>query len=174
MSKIYIGFSCPKHFSIGSYSIKTWIREQYSHVYLRFESTNQEIPTTVYHAANGMVHFKPFLKFKEDNSVIKEYCVTLPEEHRIKTLSDCMWLSGEKYGYKELITILFYDIAYYFGKKLETYDGAGYICSELVATLLINRLGLKFGKPAYLLKPNCVDKKLQEEYLKNGLIYGTT
>lgn len=165
MAKVYIGFSYPKEFKIGAYAIKRWMGTEYSHVYLRFESSNPEVPSNLYHAANGMVHFREFENFKKDNLIIKEYCVELSEQDRLETLIDCMYLSGEAYGYSELAKILLTDIAHFLGIKVETFNGKGYICSELVGTLLIDRLKLKFDKPTHLLKPLDIDLKLQE-YLK--------
>jgi hypothetical protein len=162
MAKLYIGFSYPKKFKIGAFAIKSWMGTEYSHVYLRFESSNSKVPSNVYHAAHGMVHFREFEKFKEDNLVIKEYCLEVSDQDRLDTLIDCMFLSGEVYGYSELTKILITDIAHGVGCKIKTYNGKGYICSELVGTLLVDRLKLKFDKPMHLLKPLDVDLKLQE------------
>lgn len=162
MTKIYIGFSYPKSFKPVAYTIKTWMRTNYSHVYLRFESSNPKVPSNVYHAANGMVHFMEFENFKENNLIIKEYCLELSEEDRLDTLVECMLKSGIKYGYSELFKILLTDIGHTVGVHIETYNGKGYICSELVGTLLIHRLKLKFDKPTHLLKPVDIELKLQE------------
>lgn len=165
MAKIYIGFSYPKEFKIGAYAIKSWMGTEYSHVYLRFESSTPKVPSNVYHAAHGMVHFREFERFKETNIVIKEYCIEVSDQDRLDTLIDCMFLSGEVYGYSELVKILVTDIAHSLGCKIQTYNGKGYICSELVGDLLVSRLKLQFDKPMHLLKPLDIDLKIQE-YLK--------
>lgn len=165
MTKIYVGFSYPKSFKPAAFVIKTWMGTKYSHVYLRFESSNPKVPSNVYHAANGMVHFIEFENFKENNLIIKEYCIELSEEDRLDTLIDCMYKSAVKYGYSELFKIFLTDIAHSLGIEISTYDGKGYICSELVGKLLIDRLKLKFDKPTHLLKPLDIDLKLKE-YLK--------
>jgi hypothetical protein len=165
MAKIYVGFSYPKCFKIGAYAIKKWQGMEYSHVYLRFESSNLKVPSSVYHAAHGMVHFREFEKFKNDNLVIKEYCLEVSEQDRLETLINCMYLGGEVYGYLELVKILVTDVAHSLGCTVKTCNSVGYICSELVGELLICRLKLTFNKPTYLLKPIDIDVKLQE-YLK--------
>lgn len=166
MAKIYIGFSYPKEFKIGAYAIKKWMGTEYSHVYLRFESSSPEVPSNVYHAAHGMVHFREFENFKKDNLVIKEYAIEVSQSGRLKTLVDCMYLSGEGYGYAELGKIFATDIAHFLGCQLVTYDGRGYICSELVGDLLVKQLQLKFDKPTHLLKPLDIDLKLEQIYGK--------
>lgn len=161
MSKIYIGFSYPKKFNLISFMIKSWMRQDYSHAYLRFES--DKIPNSVYHAAGGMVHFRAQNKFEEKNHIIKEYEIEVTQNDRLKVLSECIELSGEVYGYLELIKIIFTDIFYtIFNKQLYIKDSAGYICSELVGKILIDKLNLKFNKPSNLLKPNDLDLKLKE------------
>lgn len=158
--KIMIGFSSPNKWKLGAESIKWWSSSKYSHVYIRFESSNPKVPSTVYHAAHGMVHFRTFDKFKEDNIVIKEYTIDTTLEDRTDILVHCMELSGEPYGTMELITIFAKDLLHYLGKDLKTKDGKGYICSELVGSILIDKFGYKFDKPTYLLKPTDIDGAL--------------
>lgn len=166
MAKIYIGFSYPKKFKIGAYAIKKWTNSEYSHVYLRFESNSPKVPSNVYHAANGMVHFREYENFKKDNLIIKEYEIQLSDLDRQKSLINCMYLSGEGYGYVELLKILVTDVAHSIGCNVHTYNSKGYICSELVGTLLIEILHFTFDKPTHLLKPIDIDLKLEEYYGK--------
>lgn len=163
MGKIYIGFSYPKEFKIGAKAIAWWTSSPYSHVYLRFESS--KIPSSVYHAANGMVHFREFDNFTKDNHIIKEYEIELNDDHRLQTLIRCMKLSGEKYGTAELVKIFISDIAFAVCEKIFIFQNSkGYICSELVGELCRDMLGLSFEKPLFLLKPIDIDKKLCGKY----------
>jgi hypothetical protein len=163
MANIYVGFSYPIEFKLGAYAIKSWSGVDYSHVYIRFESSNTKVPSNVYHAAHGMVHFIEFENFKKNNRVIKEYTIELSDEDRLDILIECMYLSGEGYGYTELIKILFTDLVYgALNKNLITSNSRGYICSELVGKLLIDKLKLSFSKPTHLLKPVDIDNKLRD------------
>lgn len=163
MSKIYIGFSYPKEFKIGAAAISYWLSSPYSHVYLRFESS--KIPSSVYHAAHGMVHFRSLENFAKENNIIKEYEIEISEEDRLKTLIKCMNLSGEKYGTKELLKIFISDLAFAIcGKVLVFKDSKGYICSELVGELCRDILGINFQKPLFLLKPTDIDLELTKNY----------
>lgn len=161
-TSIYIGFSRPTEWKIGAKAISWWMRQPYSHVYIRFVSSDSDIPSNVYHAANGMVHFRAFENFKKDNLVIKEYEIPLTAEARKRTLIKCMKLSAEHYGWLELPKIFVSDVAYScFGRDIHFENSKGYICSELVGTLLTEELGIQFCHPTHLLKPSHIDNKLK-------------
>lgn len=158
---VYIGFSSPKKFKLGAEAIKLWQNRPYSHTYIRFESEN--ILSSVYHAANGMVHFKSYENFLLSNNVIKEYCLNITDNQRIAAINHCIRLASEKYDYWDLFKILVVDVGIYFGIDVSTYDGKGYVCSELVGVFLIEQMGYKFNMPTHLLKPTDIDTKLQEQ-----------
>lgn len=158
---IRIGFSYPREFKIGAKAISWWLGVPYSHVYIRFESSSSKLPSNVYHAAHGMVHFRSFNNFTKENHVIKEYAVEVGVDSRTEFLAHCMDLSGEGYGYCELLKIFISDLAYSIAKKnMKFKNGKGYICSELVGKLLQEQMGMKFTKPLHLLKPDDIDKAL--------------
>lgn len=159
---IYIGFSKPKKFKLFSALISAWIDKPYSHVYIRFKSSNPLVPSTVYHAANGMVHFVTEEKFLINNQVILEFSVS---GDKTPFLIHCMKLAGESYGYCELLKILLSDFT---GLKIFNKNGYGYICSELVGRLLIDQLNINFNKPTHLLRPDDIELAITN----NILLYG--
>ena len=162
MRFIYIGFSAPIKFKIGAALIKWWTSAPYSHVYLRFDSSNQKVPSNIYHAANGMVHFKTFNNFKKENQILKEYSLILSEDKRLDILIDAMNKSSIKYGYLELIKIFVSDIFFFLSKKeIKFKNSKGYICSELVADMLESYFKIKFDKPKHLLKPEDIDRAMR-------------
>ena len=166
MEKIYIGFSYPKKFKIGAVGIAMWMNRPYSHVYIRFESS--KLPSNVYHAANGMVHFREFENFKKENNIIKEYIIPLTSEARTKFLTKAVYMAGEKYSFIELAQIMGSDIAYnVLNKELKFKDAKGYICSELAGSLCSTELGIEFNRPLNLLKPSHVDMALEGKYELN-------
>lgn len=158
---IYIGFSTPNKWKIGAEAIKWWTKSPYSHVYIRFESSNEKVPSTVYHAAHGMVHFRSYENFLKDNKIIKEYKIEVLPSDRMDVLVHCMNISGDPYGFCELIKIFVMDVAHWAGKEVKFENGSGYICSELVGTILQQKWQYKFDKPLHLLKPNDIDKALE-------------
>lgn len=163
MKNIFIGFSKPSHFKVGSELIRLWMQTPYSHVYIRFNSDSLNL-SSVYHAANKMVHFREYENFKHDNTVIKEYKISLTQDQYNNLLRKCMKLSGEEYGYIELGKIALYDTMNSLGMSIKTYDDKGYICSELVGELCTDVLGIEFDKPKYLLKPIDIDNMLGVNY----------
>lgn len=162
MSKIFIGFSYPKKFKIGAYAIAKWSNVNYSHVYIRFES--ESMPGTVYHAAHGMVHFRSTDNFLKENNIVKEFCIEVTEQQRLDILKQSIQLAGEKYGYLELVKIFSTDVAAGIGIKLCTENSKGYICSELVGKIMVEKLGYTFDKPLFLLKPVDIVETLEVKH----------
>jgi len=168
MSKIFIGFSYPHKFKIGAAAIAWWLSTPYSHVYIRFES--ETMPSSVYHAAHGMVHFISYARFKEQNKCVHEYEVAVTTTQRRQALIQCMELAGIEYSTTELVNILMTDLCNSFGHKLSTTNSKGYICSELVGEFLI-QLGATFNKPTHLLTP--LDIKQGLTTWQESLLYRT-
>lgn len=146
MTKCFVGFSYPKKFKLGAWLISFWMKKDYSHAYLRFES--DEI-STVYQASHGMVHFREFSNFKEENNVIAEYSWDLDRYNLKQLMLDCVFLAGEEYAYKDLPVIFIYDIT-----GLDLGDNKGYVCSSLVAKLYSKYTNLRFCKPIHLVRPD--------------------
>ena len=169
MAKIIIGFSNPKKFMIGAEIIKVAQNyAAYSHTYIRFEKTNK-MPSVVYHAAHGLVHFRKFDNFCTGNNVIKEYEIEVSEEIKQQILNLCINLSGEGYGYLELLKIAFADLVYSIcNKTINFKNSRGYICSELVGIICAKYLGIVFNKPLNLLKPVHIDQALLT-YINRGV-----
>jgi hypothetical protein len=161
---IYIGFSRPRTTKIGAKLISWWIDRPYSHVYVRFCYNNSM--DAIFHASHGMVHFRSPCNFHKDNLSIKEYPIELSEAEHDEFFDECMELSGEVYGSIELFKIFISDVAFAVcGKEIKWNNGTGYICSELVGTLLKSRLKMSFCKPVFLLKPDDIDNILHDKYV---------
>lgn len=160
MSRIIIGFSKPKKWKIGAAAIMLVTKSPYSHVYIKFESSIPGIPVTVYHAAHGMVHFLSEENFVKNNLQIAEYAMDTSIEERRQLLTHCMNLAGDPYGISELFKILITDALSNMGIQIKTYNGSGYICSELVGIFLANIWGVAFTKETWLLKPLDIESAL--------------
>lgn len=165
MQKIIIGFSSPNKWKIGAEAIKMWTASDYSHCYIRFVSSDPEIPSNVYHAASGHVHFVTYENFLKTNRTVKEYHLDVTPEERKKILIKCMKLSFTGYGTIELVKIFGLDILHFVGiNNVNTKNSKGYICSELISEVLAEKFNLKFDKPQYLLKPSDIDKSLKQRF----------
>lgn len=162
-AKVYIGFSKPIKCKIGAKAISWWIDRPYSHTYVRFESKDPEIPSNIYHAAHGSVHFLTQERFLLINQVVKEYQLDVTDEQRKRALIRAMKLSSEKYSIQELVNIFLKDLLYRLGcQRVQFHDPKGYICSELVADILEQVFEIEWRKPRYLLSPADIDDVLIE------------
>lgn len=169
MKNAYIGFSYPREFKIGAAGIAWWSNAKYSHVYIRFEY--QDSKDAIFHAAHGMVHFKSVPNFERDNLVIKEYLIQLSEQEHSELFDECMDLAGEKYSLITLGKIFASDITYKVCQRTINWkDSPGYICSELVGELCIERLKIQFNKPKFLLKPVDIDLGLKNKLIVNDIV----
>jgi hypothetical protein len=161
MHKIYIGFSTPKTFKIGAQAIKAWIKKPYSHVFVAWKS-DQFSRVLLYHAAHGSVHFRSSGLFLEENKIVKLYEIWLTDEQYKSLIQKCIDLSGINYGYAELIKILVKDTCDLLGFQCKMVENSrGYICSELLAELLIG-LGAVFTRPAHLVRPDQIEDSLAQ------------
>lgn len=146
--KVIIGCSRNRDNKIGSELIQWWDNTDYSHIYVRWWLTTQE-REVVYHAAHGMVHFLSLDNFQKNNVIVKEFVLELTDEQFKRFSAKCIDLAGQKYSHIELIQIVISDIS---NGKIKFEDQPGFICSELVGSLL-KELGYGFDKPTFLLKP---------------------
>jgi hypothetical protein len=157
--KLYVGFSHSREFKIGSKAIAWWMGEEYSHVYFRFEYADSK--DAIFHAAHGMVHFMSLANFNRHNVTVREYEIELTPEQHSQMFDDCMELAGVYYSKLELLQIFISDLTFtLLHREIHWNDDPGYICSELVGTLCVSTLGVKFSKPLNLLKPKDIDLAL--------------
>lgn len=157
MGKLIIGFSRPTNFKIGAELIGVWMNRPYSHVYVRFSSP--KLGDIVFHAAHGMVHFMTLENFTKSNVIVKEYQIDVSDISGV--LKFCVGLAGTGYGYSELLKILLVDTLAYLRIMPKTYNGRGYICSELAGQVLKLAINAEYNKPLYLLKPSDIDTFLE-------------
>lgn len=163
MALIHIGFSYPKKkFTPGAALIAWWTNKPYSHVFFRFSYSDSK--DAVFHASHGLVHFLSANKFRRDNTICKEFTLVVSDQEQDLWFDECMSFAGEKYGTIELIKIFISDLSWIaLKKKVSWKNGGGYICSELIGNLCVNRLGLTFDKPLFLLKPSDIEDKLNSD-----------
>lgn len=145
-------YTTPKEFKIGAEAIKWYLDTDYSHVAIRWYSDTYK-RYMVYHAAHGTVHFVSDDLFVQNNVIVHTDMIELSNEQFNKVISKCIDLAGLPYGYSELINILYGDINHRItGTWIQSGDGKGYICSELLAVIL-DMLNIKICKPKHLINP---------------------
>lgn len=158
--KLHIGCSSPRDFKIGAWLISWWIKKPYSHAFVIFEYSDSK--PAVFQASHGMVHFQSLPNFLKDNKIVVSYEIDLSFIDHTEFFDECMDLSGNPYSTKQLLVTLWNDIGKKFNLNIDSPDCEGYVCSELVGKLLVDRLSIKFNKPTYLLSPADVDNRLKE------------
>jgi hypothetical protein len=158
MEHIYVGFSSPKKRMIGAKLICDWLGKPYSHVYIKFISSNSNLPNVVYHAAKGMVHFVSEENFNEVNETHLLYCLNIDSSQKLSIVRHCINIASVEYGYIELLKIFISNVYYKITKKnIDFKNHKGYICSELVGEILKKTIKINFKKPLFLLTPKDIE-----------------
>ena len=99
--------------------------------------------------------------FNKDNITLKSYSIEVDSKEHDEIFDECMGLSGEQYSIIALIKIFITEcILRLTGKVISFGDTRGYVCSELVGKLCVDRLKIKFNKPTFLLEPSDIDEGL--------------
>lgn len=159
--KLIVGFSSPKTWKIGAQAIKFWIKKPYSHVFVAWKS-DKISRVLVYHAAHGSIHFLSMERLLQGNELIKAYELEINSEQYVELVQTCIDLAGEEYGYLELFKILIKDVCDLLGFQCKIVKNSrGYICSELLAHLLI-KLGAEFDRPKFLVRPDHIEAVLKK------------
>ena len=144
MDKLIIGFSkSKKKFALYSWLIRFVEGTEFSHAYIRWYSNSLE-RDVIYQASGTMVNFCGRGVFDEHHQVVDEFEVELSAEVKKKVIQYAMDNAGVPYGLKpalgmgwvRFMKILGYEVPNPFrdGKKT-------YVCSELVADILVEVLG---------------------------------
>lgn len=159
MRTVVVAFSKPKKNLIGAQAISWWTGRPYSHVLLVTYS-NAFQSSLVYHAAHGMVHFMSEENFLKTNTIPKAYELQVTEEQYTRIMKHCINIAGSSYGYIELLKIFIGDVAHKFNIDFKFANSRGYICSELLGSVL-SELQIAFNKPQHLLSPGDIDLALE-------------
>lgn len=146
--KLIIGFSTPKawYAQPASWLIKKIEGCDYSHTYIKISSNNLE-EDLYYHASGLSVKFLGECLFKEQNNIVKEFEFDITDYRYYKTLDFAISQTGKPFSIPQLFGIGIVRMASILGKKIRNPFGKkGYICTELVAHLLITVYGREITK----------------------------
>lgn len=148
---IIVGFSKPKNhiFPIFSWLIRLFEGgTKYSHVYVRWYSLGARVDAC-YEASGTQVHFVGKKVFDEKIQPVYEYQLEINRETYRKLLHFCMSNAGVKYGIKQVFGIAWQRLNKLLGRKVDNPFSDGnksWICSELVAAIFIDVVGLEVSK----------------------------
>lgn len=144
---IYIGFSRPRRFKIFSALIMLFLGASFSHVYMRFydDYTSKWI---IFEASHGEVHLIEEFNWRLKNTVVREQSFELDEKHRREVIRFVIDNLQKPYSFTNILGIVFHSLT---GKKWFLDGPKAYICSELIALALDNKI--QFKKPLDLVTP---------------------
>lgn len=159
---IIIGFSKPKKklFPFFSWAIRLFDQTPYSHVYVRW--TTKVGVDIVYQASHTSVHFMSKKLFDEQVHVISEYEIQITDDKYDDLIRYCLTNAGMQYGVMQIVGIA---IAYLF-KMPKNPLNKGYVCSELVGSILSQLGAIKPEKDLNLLTPKDIEQLLIDNNIK--------
>lgn len=148
MKKITVGFSRPKgnifpFFSWGIRIFQGWT--DYSHVYVKTNSKklNRDI---IYQASGLQVNFIGANYFYEHVHVIKEFVIEIEDSDYLNMMRFMVDNAGKPYSFRDILAISL--------KSKKLLDGdKGFVCSNLIGTILHKFKGLSSDKNIELLIP---------------------
>jgi uncharacterized protein YycO len=152
MKKVSIGFSRPVKFKILSWLIRKVQRTEYSHAYIKFHSDSLD-RDLIYQASGLQVNFVGKTLFEEDHVIVKEFDLQISDEAHKKALQFAVDRAGMPYSIKQLFGILIYNLT---GNQVLKDGRSGYVCSELVAQMLSEDLGITITKDLDIVTPKDV------------------
>ncbi len=168
MKRITVGFSKPKaKFVPFADAIKKVIGSDFSHTYIKFkaDSFNRVL---IYQASGTAVNFMAEERFLDHNTVVAEFDLEVSEEVFNKTLQFAIDQVGTPYGMSQIFGILYVKALGLFGLKARNPfpNGSGnYVCSELVAQILKEIIGLEVATDLDLIDPKEVFELLQKNHI---------
>lgn len=172
MKRITVGFSKPKaKFVPFADAIKKVIGSDFSHTYIKFkaDSFNRVL---IYQASGTAVNFMVEERFLDHNTVVAEFDLEVSEEVFNKTLQFAIDQVGTPYGMSQIFGILYVKALGLFGLKAKNPfpNGSGnYVCSELVAQILKEIVGLEVSEDLDLIDPKEVFELLQKNQITETL-----
>lgn len=159
--KITIGFSSPKKTKLFSSLIKLFQGTKYSHIFIRKYSSflNTEY---VYQASGLSVNFINSKSFDEINDTLHAYQIDLTDKQHREFMHFAMTNAGKPYGIKQILGIV---LSKFGIKSTKFNDGSdSYICSELVAKVLMDHKDLKLDKPVDMVTPKDLFEIMEKHY----------
>lgn len=156
MRKVYIGFSTPKNKNPFPWLVRKIQGTEFSHVYLRLPTGRRLKQDLIYQASNTMVNFVGSKRFEDQNHIIKEIELDIESDTYYKLLQFCVNEAGKSYAFLQILGIGWVLFAGLFGAKVKNpfpQGGSSYVCSELVAAILIEFFGFRIMQDLDLITP---------------------
>jgi len=130
---LQIGFSKPKGilFPWFSWAIRLVDKSPFSHCYIRLQTKYES--DLIYQASGVQVNFTGFKFFNKHVEIYKEFLFTISEESYFNLMKFCIENAGAPYSIRDILAIFIYKMT---GHKIKSKKENGFVCSELVGTIL--------------------------------------
>ena len=169
--KLIVGFSKTKHFNPFSWAIQKVTNAPFSHSYIKFKSDKFD-RVLIYQASGLAVNFMEEKRMLATHDVVAEFELEISEETYKKTIQFAIDEAGVPYGMSQIFGILYVKALGLFGVKARNPfpNGSGnYVCSELVAQILKEIVGLEINKDLDLIDPKEVYELLKANQISETL-----
>ena len=163
MRKLIIGFSRPNKFKVGSFIIRLFEKTEYSHCFIKWNSTSLD-EVLLYHAhSKGGLNFISTQNFIKDHSIVKEYEIELDPLIHKAIQKYCVQKAGSEYGYLQLIGIAYYRLMLFFKRKVSNPFPQGQVCSEIILRIFKHIIRAKIeGIDENVAGPHDIEKVLHK------------
>lgn len=133
MRTLKIGFSRNKHDKIGSLVLQKYMKRDYSHCFVIFDTASKLGDDSVYHSAvQSGVGFMSMKVFLEDNIITKVYEIEVPDDIYFQIRKALFSECGRKYGFWQNIGVGIVDLFAKYGLNLKNPFPKYTNCSELL------------------------------------------
>lgn len=169
--KLTVGFSRTKHFKIFSWAIQKVLNAPFSHTYIKFKSDKFD-RVLVYQASGLAVNFMEESRMLDTHEVVAEFELEVSDEAYKKTVQFAIDEAGVPYGMSQIFGILYVKALALFGVKAKNpfpNGNSNYVCSELVAQILKEIIGLEVQEDLDLIDPKEVFELLQKNHISETL-----
>ena len=171
MKTLIIGFSHAKGFKPFSWAIQKVLGTSFSHTYIKFKSDKFD-RVLIYQASDLAVNFMEERRMLDTHKVIAEFQLEISDEAYQKTIQFAIDQSGVPYGISQIFGILYVKALELFGRREKSPFANGssnYVCSELVAQILKEIIGLEVTTDLDLIDPKEVFELLQQNHILETL-----
>lgn len=172
MRKLVVGFSKPKSGFVPFSEAIRWVcRTKFSHTYIKFKSDSFD-RVLVYQASGLAVNFVGETRFKEQEVIVAEFEFEVSDSTFNRTMQFAIDRAGVPYGISQIFGILYVKALALFGVKAKNpfpNGNSNYVCSELVAQILKEIIGLEVEQDLDLIDPKEVFELLQKNHISETL-----
>ena len=153
-----------KKFAIGSWLIRWWTGQEYSHV--AKEIIRQNWGAGYYQASEGKVNYEHESIFLQKHEIVKEFILLVDTKLDFSIKEACWRECGNDYGTMQNLGILLVDIAAKLGIRATNPWKKGRNCSELLYLTVLKQMYPELDYNPDTIKPHHIEEILTTKYKK--------